>query len=389
MPDDFESKLRSGSAQIAAATAPRPAHLIRARGDRRRRLRAAGSLALAVAVITGGGGAAYAAIGHGGRPADRLTHGAVPATATPSASSSPSQVAPPLAGRPGIVAVTKAGAVVRLNPATGVVTRTLVAGGAIGDEISVSPDGSTVYFAAATHGCTDEIESVPVTGGSPTWIAQGNLPAISPDGTRLAFFRWPQSCSHPSDVFSAQDVLVIRSLSDGSEKTYPMASVIGIPFQISHLSWAPDGVRLAISLGPSQDNDQGLVIINSATARYYLPIGYLTPGNDGVPVTGQPQAADSYYHQGVFLPDGDLFVNRVCCGGIPIKTTSSLMWEIDTSGRLIHQVAAGFTNRDHTSLDADPSGRWLLYLSGNDLFITTNRSTPSMLTSGLVAAAWQ
>jgi hypothetical protein len=51
-------------------------------------------------------------------------------------------------------------------------------------------------------------------------------------------------------------------------------------------------------------------------------------------------------------------------------------------------VAVGFANRDHSSLDADQTGHWLLYLSGQDLFVSLDGSDPFMLTSGLIAAAW-
>lgn len=101
-----------------------------------------------------------------------------------------------------------------------------------------------------------------------------------------------------------------------------------------------------------------------------------------------PDPADSYYREGVFLPDGQLFVNQVCCSGEPVRDTSSLLWEIDSAGRLYRQVAIGLTNRDHSSLDADPAGYWLLYLSGQDLFVSQDGTAPFILTSGLIAAAW-
>ena len=64
------------------------------------------------------------------------------------------------------------------------------------------------------------------------------------------------------------------------------------------------------------------------------------------------------------------------------------MWEVDTTGVLVHQVAIGYPNLDHTSLDVSSDGRWLLYLAGRDLYVSQGGTTPSKLTSGLVAAAW-
>ena len=107
-----------------------------------------------------------------------------------------------------------------------------------------------------------------------------------------------------------------------------------------------------------------------------------------MPVTG-PDAAHSYYRErSVSCPDGDLFVNRVCCTDGASRVTSSLLLEIDPSGRFVRQVAIGWRDRDHTSLGADPSGHWLLYLSGPDLFLSLDGAAPFKLTTGLTAAAW-
>jgi hypothetical protein len=106
-----------------------------------------------------------------------------------------------------------------------------------------------------------------------------------------------------------------------------------------------------------------------------------------VPVTG-PDAARSYYRGGVFLPGGNLFVDRICCTDGGAKQTSDLLWEIAPSGRLVRQVALGWLDRDHYSLDGDPSGHWLLYLSGPDLFLSLDGNAPFKLTTALGAAAW-
>ncbi len=65
------------------------------------------------------------------------------------------------------------------------------------------------------------------------------------------------------------------------------------------------------------------------------------------------------------------------------------MWEVDLSGTLVHQVALGYANLEHTSLDVAASGRWLLYLAGTDLYVSHDGRTPTELTTGLIAAAWR
>lgn len=304
----------------------------------------------------------------------------------------------PWLGRPEIAAVTTKGALVVLNPLTGVASRILVASGVVGDAVSVSPNGATVYF-TARRGCVYEVESVPTAGGRPTAITPGVMPAISPDGTRLAFAREPfgggsepyfyaTGCHQPGRMVTEFNV-VVRDLRDGHEAIYPTppGAASNVPYPVSRLSWAPDGRRLLVSVGPSQDNEGwDLVEIDPATSRYYLPSS--SSGASAVPVAAGRDAARSYYREGVFLPGGDVFVNRTCCAGVGAGVTSSLLWEIDPSGHLVRQVAIGFLDRDHHSLDADPAGHWLLYLSGHDLFVSLEGNAPFLLTSGLTAAAW-
>ena len=47
------------------------------------------------------------------------------------------------------------------------------------------------------------------------------------------------------------------------------------------------------------------------------------------------------------------------------------MWEVDAAGTLLHLVAIGHPNLDHTSLDVSSDGRWMLYLAGHDLYVPT------------------
>ncbi len=307
---------------------------------------------------------------------------------------SSSSASTPAGGKPGIVAVTTAGALVRLDLQTGSVTQTLIPNRVLGDEISVSPNGSTVYFALAA-GCNSEVESISVSGGTPTAIAPGELPAISPDGTKLAFTSEPlmtQTCTpDPSKpAVAAEFSLVIRSLNSGSQQVLPLPAQVrrgGLLPPISHLSWADDNSRLAVSTSAVQDNEGWAVyIVDTSVAKYY--IGPAT-GVTYVPVTGSPTPQRSYLREGIFLPDGNLFISRACCGGVPVRNTSRLMWVVDSSGTLVHQVAIGFPSLDHVSLAADTSGQWLLYLANHDLYVSQEGNKPSLLTSGFIAATWQ
>ncbi len=164
--------------------------------------------------------ALLAACGSGGAAAPRKTVTVTPpaTSSAPVVVSSPS--AAPAGARPGVVAVTTAGALVKLDPNSGAVIATLVAGGVLGDEISVSADGSTVYFAAG-KGCHPQVESISSGGGSPVAIAPGELPAISQDGTKLAFADEPlltTGCIPDQANFAGAFRLVVRTLGSGTQK---------------------------------------------------------------------------------------------------------------------------------------------------------------------------
>lgn len=314
-------------------------------------------------------------------------------TVTAPASTAPAETsssAPPAAARPGILAVTTAGALVRIDPVTGSVQQTLVASGVLGDEISVSPDQKTVYYSQQS-GCHAEIKSISTSGGTPASIASGQLPAISPDGTKLAFAQQGllrTNCIANQSTLASLKV-VIDTLPAGPRKVLPAPPQVqqsGLFVPISHLSWAADNVRLAVSTMAVQDNEGwGLNIIDTRVARHYVGPG---PGVTSVPATGSPDAQRSYIREGVFLPDGNLFVSRACCGGVPVRNTSRLMWEVTPGGDLVHQVAIGYPNLEHVSLAASPAGQFLLYLAGTDLYVSQNGNTPAKLTSGLIAATW-
>jgi hypothetical protein len=313
-----------------------------------------------------------------------------PAAASQSPGSSPSAAVSPAAGTPpAMVGVTTGGALVTLNSSTGVVEQTLVASGVIGDEVSVGPSGQ-VYF-AVQNGCTSTVEEVPVSGGSVAVIAPGSVPAISPDGTKLAYASMPtltQGCVPNVTDLTALYQIKIRTMSSGATTSLaanPASEDNGLPVPISHLSWSADNQDLAVSIASAEDNEGWEVaLVNTAQAQYFRT----GEGVVSVPVTGDPTPQQSYLREGVYMPNGDLFVSRACCGGDPPVNTSRLMWEVNTSGVLVHQVAIGFANLDHTSLDVTSDGQWLLYLAGNDLYVSQGGETPKELTSGLVAAAW-
>jgi hypothetical protein len=287
------------------------------------------------------------------------------------------------------VAVTKAGALVRLDPATGAVRQTLVGSGVMGDDVSVAPDG-TIY-AAIKNGCNSTIESIPAGGGTMTTVTSGSVPAVSPDGTKLAYASQPgddQTCPgwNTATPGTAWRVMV-RPLSGGSTIAIPQLPPAqqSLPAPVTHLSWAPDNQHLAVSIASVQDNEGWAVnLVDTGSASSYQD----GPGVSTMPVTGDPTPQQSYLREGVYTPSGNLFVSRACCGGFPIHNTSRLMWVVTPEGAMTQQVAIGFTTLDHVSLSVSKDGNWLLYLGGNDLYVSRGGARPSQVASGLIAAAW-
>jgi hypothetical protein len=286
------------------------------------------------------------------------------------------------------VAVTAGGALVTLSPSTGLVEQTLVPSGVQGDEVSVSPSG-TVFF-AVQNGCTSTIEETAASGGSVAVVATGSVPAVSPDGTKLAYASQPTltaGCVPNSSDMTELYHVDIRTLSSGATVSLQVAAAdnSGLPYPILHLSWAADSEHLAVSLAQVEDNEgMGITLVDTAQASSYLG----GTGVTNVPVTGSPTPQQSYLYEGVYMPNGNLFVSRACCAGIPPQNTSQLLWEVNTAGALVHQVAIGFANLVHGSLDVSSDGQWLLYLAGNDLYVSQGGATPKELTTGLIAAAW-
>jgi Tol biopolymer transport system component len=288
--------------------------------------------------------------------------------------------------------VTAAGAVVLLDPDGGRVRRTLVPSGAVGDSVQLTPDDSYVYYEVGT-GCRHQVWRVRVDGDSPQMIAaEGSRPALSSDGRRLAFARqrFPDAaCPALSEVAAAGTFQVVLVDLDGLVSTpYPMPpryAATGLPAPVSHLSWSPDGTRLAVSIRSVQDNEGWqLHLMTLAKDRYYVSedlAGDVPPGGAG--------DRHRFYSEGSYLPGGAMFVVHRCCTGYPLQAPEVAMEKIaPATGATITRVAVGRATVEHTSLTSDATGRWLMYLSGTDLLVSDGGRTPVTLASGYLAADW-
>jgi len=264
----------------------------------------------------------------------------------------------------------------------------------LGDAVQLSPDGATVYYTRDVD-CRHEIWTVPVAGGTPTrLVADGALPALSPDGTKLAYWTGPLAW-HCADVHLPADsyAVVVRALATGATRRLTLGpDRRAIPAPVGHLSWSPDGARLAVSVGSAQDNrGWALNLVDPVRDRYYVGGSSGIPVPSGGPATASEPAEDWFFREGVYLPGGSLLVVHRCCVNGPETQPilSEVVQEVDAAtGAQVRQVALGIVPKDHTSLGSDASGRWLIYLSGDAVMVAPGDAKPVTLTTGYQAVDW-
>lgn len=191
------------------------------------------------------------------------TAGAQPGTTAAAASgpgtptTAPASTAAPVTVGPGpadaatanaAVVVRDDGAVALLDPSSGRIGQVLAPPGtahaAPGSAfVSRSTDGGQLVVQGGNDICVDgSVLRVPAGGGGPERLATGSTPAVSPDGTQLAY-----SASDPGSA-SCAALLVVRDLTSGAERRWPLASAVEGDAILS-LSWAPDGQALAVEYG--------------------------------------------------------------------------------------------------------------------------------------------
>jgi hypothetical protein len=306
-----------------------------------------------------------------------------PPTATTSTTVSPPTTT--TAQPPALVAVMADGKLAVLDPATGA-TRTVLAQAAAMSSVALDRVHQVVYYDTASepscHDPATSIFSVPLAGGAATQVVpSGCAPTVSDDGAKLAY-----AVATNRGIGDIATTIHIRDLATGHESTIadPEPGSNGLPDgPVVQLSWSADGAKLLLSLGSVQDLEgQGVYVVDVASGK-----ATLVPTVPAVP--GQ-RANEVYFEPAAFLPTGVMFANLQCCAGNgnPDPPSSNLVVVDTVTGNVLHTVAVGIPANTHTSLRADESGDWLLYVTNGDLEVSRGLAKPSVLVHGVVSADW-
>jgi hypothetical protein len=178
---------------------------------------------------------------------------------------------------------------VEINLATGEVLRTVVdvrqadGGFAAIDGLDVASDRSTAYYSITAERGQESVYRIRMPDGAPERLADGSGPAISTDGTHLAFV--------------SRTVIHVRDLRTGEERTFPDA--VG-ELGGSDTTWSPDGRHLAFATHAA-DSVGGTGSIDTVTGKAIDP----------QPATLDPSRIYAAYSARYRPSDGLLAV--ICC----------------------------------------------------------------------------
>lgn len=120
-----------------------------------------------------------------------------------------------------------------LSPVTGQIVRSVAAGGG-GNGFALSPDSRSVYVVGPVKGQTS-IERISVATGQRSFIADGAQPAVSPDGSYLAYAT--------GRLFTK---LAIRDLRTGTTRVISLGGLIGADSGLlnGQVTWLGDGTQV-------------------------------------------------------------------------------------------------------------------------------------------------
>jgi serine/threonine protein kinase len=118
-----------------------------------------------------------------------------------------------------------------------------------------TPNGERIFYVKTQpDGSISSLYQIPVSGGQAVKVVSNiaNPPAVSPDGSKIAFIR--------TDPVKHRDVLLIADI-DGSAEREIASRQFPDTFPSSSASWSPDGKLIALGAGRNGGNENAMVAI--------------------------------------------------------------------------------------------------------------------------------
>jgi Tol biopolymer transport system component len=195
-------------------------------------------------------------------------------------------------------------------------------------EPAISPDGTHVAFTRPDESGNPEVHVMLVDGGEPAPLGRGSFPAWSPDGHQVALVRHDGQAGHGVHVITLLDRAERRvALTRAGAQGYG-------------LSWSPDGKLLAMIDRPQPGSPTGITLLSLDTGDMRV---LTTPPAD--------HDGDSYPR---FSPDGlSVAFSRQRIMG------ESDVFVVPTAGGEPRRLTTG--NRADNGLDWTPDGRRIVF----------------------------
>ena len=244
--------------------------------------------------------------------------------------------------------------------------------------LSVAP-GGTVYFdnhAYVGSSPVDRIYSVSVSGGAPSYIADGRTPTISPDGRLLAYVS-----NDPVAGALVQETITIEDLQSHSIRSWTAAAPKA---DLWALSWSPDSRYLSFSETASTSPDSvatsywvldttGAVLTSSAAHRLTLDPGvswacFMAGTRSG----GLVGVGEVQRRNGLRLVAIDVRSGRTIRSLVTIPKALGATVQADASGKHLIVAASGSGSFGYGRLY-----RW-----------TSGSANPTAIAPGVLVAAW-
>ncbi len=114
--------------------------------------------------------------------------------------------------------------------------------------LALSPDGRSVYV-VVNQASSLAIERLSASTGAETYVAEGEQPAISPDGRLLAYGSGP----------SGSNTLVVRDLTSGKDQSIDLKGLLGGQTDLlnASITWLGDGSKVVVIPGGAANDLMG------------------------------------------------------------------------------------------------------------------------------------